>query len=45
MKTQPLKPYDPLRVKLSAFEQLIEDSIDESAPLAHATPVLMEQVR
>jgi hypothetical protein len=45
MKTQPLKPYDPLRVKLSAFEQLIEDSLDESAPLVHATPELMEQVR
>ena len=45
MKTQPLKPYDPLKVKLSSFEQSIEDSIDESVPLVHATPELMEQVR
>ena len=45
MKTQPLKSYDPLKVKLSSFEQSIEDSIDESVPPVHATPELMAQVR
>jgi len=44
MRTQPLTPYDPLKVKLSAYEQSIEDGIDGSAPVVHATPELMEQV-
>ena len=45
MKPKPLKRYDPLTVKLSSYEQAIEDSIHANVPLAHATPEVMEQVR
>ena len=45
MKTKPLKPYDPLQVTLSPYEQAIEDGIEEQAPLVHATPEMMEEIR
>lgn len=45
MKMKPLKQYDPLKVKLSPYEQSIEDGIDEHAPLVPATPEMLEEVR
>jgi hypothetical protein len=32
-------------VPLSPYEQAIEDAIDETAPIRHASPELMEEVR
>jgi len=45
MKTKPLKQYNPLKVKLSPYEQSIEDGIDDHSPLVHATPEMLEEVR
>ena len=45
MKTKPLKPYDPLKVTLSPYEQAIEDGIEAHSPQVHATPEMMEEIR
>lgn len=45
MKTIQSPPYDPLKVKLTPHEQSIEDQIDENAPIQHASPEVLEQVR
>ena len=45
MKTKPSKKYDPLSVKLNSYEQSIEDAIDENAPIQHASPQQLEEVR
>lgn len=45
MKSKPLKKYDPLTVKLTPYEQSIEDAVDENAPVCHASPELMTEVR
>ncbi len=45
MKTKPAPNYDPIKVQLTPYEQEIEDSIDETAPLIHASAELLTEVR
>ena len=44
MKTNVHKNYDPLKVKLTADEQAIEDAIDENE-IPETDPVLLKEVR
>ncbi len=44
MKTKLLKNYDPLKVKLTAYEQSIEDAIDENA-IPDTDPAMLAEVR
>ena len=45
MKSKPTKSYDPRKVKLTPYEQSIEDAVDESAPIPQATPEVLGNVR
>lgn len=45
MKTKPAVKYDPLAVKLTAYEQSIEDAMDENTPIPHASPEVIAEVR
>lgn len=44
MKTKPPANYDPLTVKLSAYEQSIEDAVDENA-IPVTDPALLVEAR
>ncbi len=44
MKTKPPRKYDPLAVKLTPYEQSIEDATDENA-IPDTDPALLAEVR